>query len=191
MTAGEHALIVLAHPRPDSLTAQLAHHVRDRLGQAGFSVDVLDLHAEGFDPRMQPVDEPDWADRDKVYSPEVQAHFRRLDSAGMIVVVFPVWWFGLPAVLKGWVDRVWNYGLAYGRAESRLHGKRMLWLGLVSYTQEQFAERGWDEPVARLLREGISEFCGITHASAHFIYDSLNAGEAAFTSADLALRAFA
>ncbi|RFS82305.1 NAD(P)H oxidoreductase [Actinomadura spongiicola] len=189
MSAGRHALLVLTHPRPDSLTAQLAHRVGERLAADGLTVDLLDLHAEGFDPRMIPADEPDWADRDKPYSAEVRAHARRLDRADVIVVVFPVWWFGLPAILKGWIDRVWNYGFAYGRRVPRLRDKQMLWLGLVSYTRERWAELGWDEPVARVLREGISEFCGITDVSVHFIHDSLSAGERALTSADLALQA--
>ncbi|MDG4862136.1 NAD(P)H oxidoreductase [Streptomyces sp. T-3] len=189
-TAGRHALLVLAHPRPDSLTAQLARHTEARLVRDGYTVDLLDLHAEDFDPRLGPEDEPDWADRDKPYSAEVQAHMRRVEAADIIVAVFPLWWFGPPAILKGWIDRVWNHGFAYGRSTPRLRDKRMLWISLVSYPQEQFAELGWDESVARMLRVGISQFCGIEDASVHFVYDSLNVGEAAFKSADAGLDAF-
>ncbi|WSJ91176.1 NAD(P)H oxidoreductase [Streptomyces sp. NBC_01304] len=183
-------MLVLAHPRPDSLTAQLARHTEARLVREGYAVDLLDLHAEDFDPRLGPGDEPDWADRDKAYSPEVQAHMARVEAADVIVAVFPLWWFGPPAILKGWIDRVWNYGFAYGRSTPRLRGKRMLWLGLVSYTQAEFTEQGWDRTVTHTLRTGISRFCGIEDTSVHFVYDSLNAGEAAFKSADLALDAF-
>ncbi|WP_339384355.1 hypothetical protein [Streptomyces glaucescens] len=59
--------MVVGHPRSDSLTAQLAQRARDRLAAHGFSVDVLDLHAEGFDPRTGPADEPDWEDREVVH----------------------------------------------------------------------------------------------------------------------------
>ncbi|MGE7386875.1 NAD(P)H oxidoreductase [Streptomyces sp. NPDC004126] len=177
------ALLVVAHPRTDSLTAQLTARTRDRLVHEGFEVDLLDLHEEGFDPRMTPADEPDWADREKAYSPEVRAHMRRIEEADALVVVFPLWWFGLPAVLKGWIDRVWNHGFAYGRSKPRLAGKRMVWISLVSYTEEQFTELGWDRVVARTLREGISGFCGIEDASVHFVYDSLRAGEQALAAA--------
>ncbi|MFF3228831.1 NAD(P)H oxidoreductase [Nocardia suismassiliense] len=187
LTPGQHVLLVLAHPRGDSLTARLADHIRDRLAGDSLTVDVLDLHAEGFDPRMTQADEPNWGERDKVYSAEVRSHMERVDAADLIVVVFPVWWFGLPAILKGWIDRVWNYGFAYGRREPRLRGKRMLWLGLVSYQREEFAALGWDEVLVRTLRVGISEFCGIAEASVHFVYDSLNVGEDASASADTAL----
>jgi hypothetical protein len=66
----------------------------------------------------------------------------------------------------------------------------MLWISLVSYTGDQFAELGWDESVARTLRVGISGFCGIENAVVHFVYDSLNVGEAAFASVESALDAF-
>ncbi|MBQ1159479.1 NAD(P)H oxidoreductase [Streptomyces sp. A73] len=181
------ALLVLAHPRADSLTAQLADRAKQRLTRDGYGIDLLDLHAEDFDPRMTPADEPDWADPDKSYSPQVHAHMARVEAADVIVVVFPLWWFGLPAVLKGWIDRVWNHGLAYGGSRPRLHGKRMLWLSLVSYGREQFTELGWDEVVSRTLREGISGFCGIDDAVVHFAYESLTAGQQALNTVDPAL----
>ncbi|MEU5429540.1 NAD(P)H oxidoreductase [Streptomyces olivoreticuli] len=189
-TVARSALLVLAHPRGDSLTARIAHRTRERLAADGYTVDLLDLYAEGFDPRTGPEDEPDWADRDKEYSPEARAHMARIDTADTIVVVFPVWWFGLPAILKGWIDRVWNYGFAYGRSRPRLGAKRMLWLGLSSYPREQFAELGWDTLIDRQLRVGISEFCGIEDASVAFVHDSLSAGPLAVTEADTALAAF-
>ncbi|MCZ4120984.1 NAD(P)H oxidoreductase [Streptomyces sp. H39-S7] len=186
----QHALLVLAHPRGNSLTAQIAHRTRDRLMSAGYTVDLLDLHAEGFDPRNGPEDEPDWADRDKPYSPEVRAHMDRIDAADVIIVVFPIWWFALPAIAKGWIDRVWNYGFAYGRSRPRLGGKRMLWLGLSSYPREHFTELGWDTVIDRQLRVGISEFCGIKDATVEFVHDSLSAGPLALTAADAALTTF-
>ncbi|MER7049454.1 NAD(P)H oxidoreductase [Streptomyces jumonjinensis] len=187
------ALLVLAHPRTDSLTARVAARARDRLAAAGHTVDVLDLHTEGFDPRMTPEDEPDWADREKRYSPEARAHMARVEAADVIVVVFPVWWFGLPALLKGWVDRVWNYGFAYGRSRPRLAGKRIQWIGLAGYSREHFTEGGWDDLIDRQLRVGVSRFCGIEDARVHLVYDTVASGahdQALLTSADDALSAF-
>ncbi|WP_234386569.1 NAD(P)H oxidoreductase [Streptomyces sp. ERV7] len=186
----QHALLVLAHPRGDSLTAQIAQRARERLIGDGYTVDLLDLYAEDFDPRTGPEDEPDWGDRDKEYSSEVRSHMDRIDRADAIVVVFPVWWFGLPAILKGWIDRVWNYGFAYGRSRPRLRAKRMLWLGLSSYPRERFAELGWDTVIERQLQVGISEFCGIKDTAVEFIHGSLSIGPDGPTTADTALNAF-
>ncbi|WP_395575808.1 NAD(P)H oxidoreductase [Streptomyces sp. BK79] len=167
-----HTLLVTTHPRPDSLTAQTSAHLHARIKDGGGTVDVLDLYAEEFDPRLTPVDEPDWADREKRYSPEVRAHMERIEAADDIIVVFPVWWFGPPAVLKGWIERVWNYGFAYGRSRPRLAGKRMRWLGLAGGSSADYHEAGLDTAIDTQLRVGISEFCGITDAEVHLVHDT-------------------
>jgi putative NADPH-quinone reductase len=171
-SAASRALLVVAHPRPDSLTGQVAERARQRLEAAGHRVDLLDLYAEGFDPRLTPEDEPEWGNRDKAYSAEVLAHMQRIDVADAIVVVFPVWWYAPPAILKGWIDRVWNYGFAYGRSRPRLAGKRMVWIGLAQGSQADFAGIGTDEAMDRQLRVGVSNFCGIEDASVHLLHDS-------------------
>ena len=104
-------------------------------------------------------------------------------------MVFLLWWFRVSSVVKGWIDWVGNYGFAYGHHTPRLRGKRMLWLALVSYEREQFLELGWDEVVGRLLRVGISQFCGIESARVHFVYDWLKVGAGALKEADVALEA--
>ncbi|MDA1361347.1 NAD(P)H oxidoreductase [Glycomyces luteolus] len=166
------ALVVMAHHRADSLTAALARRTADRLDAAGYRVDFLDLQREGFDPRNRVEDEPDYGNRDKRYSDEVHAHAERLLAADVVAAVFPVWWFGLPALLKGWIDRVWNYGLAYGRREKPMAGKRILWLGLAG-----LAEDDPDSDLTRALldgalRRGIAEFCDVTDVHTRALFDS-------------------
>ncbi|MFD7321143.1 NAD(P)H oxidoreductase [Streptomyces sp. NPDC059875] len=165
-----HTLLVHAHPRPDSLTAQVADLVHARLKDGGGTVDVLDLYAEGFDPVLHPADEPDWEDREKTYTPEVHAHMDRILAADDIVIVFPVWWMAPPAVLKGWIDRVWNYGFAYGRSRPRLASKRMLWLALMGNPLEEIEQLGLDTVLDTQLRVGVSEYCGIRDTSVRIVY---------------------
>ncbi|MET8977516.1 NAD(P)H oxidoreductase [Streptomyces sp. NPDC004539] len=169
-----HALLVVAHPRGDSLTALSAARLREHLERRGHTVDVLDLHAEGFDPRMPVADEPDWADAGKRYSDETHAHFARVEAAGTLVLVFPVWWFDVPAILKGWIDRVWNNGLAYGVEPSPLAAKRVLWLGLAGGSRASYAEQGLDEMIDRHLRVGISQFCGLKDIAVELVHDTVS-----------------
>ena len=166
-----HALVVSCHPRSDSLTAAASARARDRLVAGGATVDLLDLYAEGFDPSLLPEDEPDWSDHTKEYSAEVRAHMARVAAADVIVVVFPVWWYGLPAMGKGWVDRVWNRGFAY--EPSGLAGKRMVWIGLAAGSAAEFAAQGFDKVLDLQLRVGVSEYCGITDATVHLVHDTL------------------
>ncbi|GGR66302.1 NAD(P)H oxidoreductase [Streptomyces roseolus] len=165
-----HTLLVHAHPRTDSLTAQVAGLVHARLKEGGGTVDVLDLYAEGFDPVLRPADEPDWENREKVYSPVVRAHMDRITAADDIVVVFPVWWMAPPAVLKGWIDRVWNYGFAYGRSKPRLAGKRMLWLALMGGPEAEIERLGLSTALDVQLRLAVSRYCGIENASVEIVY---------------------
>ncbi|WP_167519098.1 NAD(P)H oxidoreductase [Streptomyces chryseus] len=159
------ALVVVAHHRTDSLTAHTARRAAARLEAAGYRVDLLDLHAEGFDPRMNMADQPDWGNREKAYSDEAHAHMQRILDAAVVVAVFPVYWQSVPAILKGWIDRVWNYGFAYGRSKPRLAGKRMLWLGLAGATADDPIVEGMQTVLETNLSEGIAYYCGFSHST--------------------------
>ncbi len=120
------ALWVLAHPDPHSLNAHLCRVGVGALREAGWAVEVSDLHATGWDPVLVTEGGAD-----------VVAEQRKLRRADLVVLQFPLWWYGMPAVLKGWVDRVFEAGFAYdvldpatGRArkygDGGLAGKRAL-----------------------------------------------------------------
>ncbi|GHE96833.1 NAD(P)H oxidoreductase [Streptomyces fumanus] len=166
------ALVVVAHHRADSLTAHTARRAAARLEAAGYRIDLLDLRAEGFDPRMTVADQPDWGDRDKRYSDEVHAHMRRVLDADVVVAVFPVYWQSVPALLKGWIDRVWNYGFAYGRSKPRLAGKRILWLGLAGATADDLVTEGMRKILETNLSEGIAYYCGFAHSAVGLLTDA-------------------
>ncbi|MEV6960254.1 NAD(P)H oxidoreductase [Streptomyces sp. NPDC051207] len=166
------ALVVVAHHRADSLTAHTARRAAARLEAAGYRIDLLDLHAEGFDPRMNTLDQPDWGNREKKYSDEAHAHMQRILDADVVVAVFPVYWQSVPAILKGWIDRVWNYGFAYGRSKPRLAGKRMLWLGLAGATSDDPIVEGMQTVLETNLSEGIASYCGFSHSTVGLLTDA-------------------
>jgi putative NADPH-quinone reductase len=171
-TKARTALVVVAHHRTDSLTAHTARRAAARLEAAGYRIDLLDLHAEGIDPRMNTSDQPDWGNRDKPYSDEVHAHMQRILDADVVVAVFPVYWQSVPAILKGWIDRVWNYGFAYGRSKPRLAGKRMLWLGLAGATGADPIVEGMRTVLETNLSEGIAYYCGFSHSTVGLLTDA-------------------
>jgi NAD(P)H dehydrogenase (quinone) len=166
------ALVVVAHHRADSLTARIGDVVAARLKEAGYAIDLLNLQAEGFDPRMTVADQPDWDDRDKAYSPEVQSHMDRITAADLIVPVFPVYWNAPPALLKGWIDRVWNYGFSYGRSKPRLAGRRMLWIGTAGAAEGDEYWASLQNILDLTLRDGVSYYNGITEAAVEVLPDA-------------------
>ncbi|MGW5920669.1 NAD(P)H oxidoreductase [Nocardia fluminea] len=171
-TAGPTALVVVSHHRADSLSAHVASRAVDRLTAAGYTIDFLDLHAENFDPRMTVADQPEWGNRDKVYSPGTEAHMRRVLAADVIVVVFPVYWQSVPAMLKGWIDAVWNYGFAYGRSKPRLAGKRILWLGLAGATADDAIVPGMQQLLEAQLNEGLAYYSGFADSRVGLLPDA-------------------
>jgi NAD(P)H dehydrogenase (quinone) len=166
------ALVVFAHHRADSLTAHVAGLAVGELVERGHRVDLLDLHREGFDPRMSVADQPDWGNREKVYSAETEAHMARMLAADLVVVVFPVYWQSVPAILKGWIDRVWNYGFAYGRGTPRLAGKRVLWLGLAGVSATDPMAEGMHALLSVQLSEGIAGYCGFRDSRVALLPDA-------------------
>ncbi|MFF2393190.1 NAD(P)H oxidoreductase [Nocardia sp. NPDC058114] len=169
---GPTALVVLGHHRSDSLSAHVADRAVGRLTAAGYTVDFLDLQTENFDPRMTVADQPEWGNRDKVYSPTAEAHMRRMLAADIVVVVFPVYWQSVPALLKGWIDAVWNYGFAYGRSKPRLAGKRILWLGLAGATADDAIIPGMQQLLEAQLNEGLAYYSGFADSRVGLLPDA-------------------
>lgn len=174
-TAAETApnvLLVWAHPRTDSLTATITSDITTTLRAAGVEVEEVDLYRSGFDPVLHEADEPDWADPDKTYSPEAGAHSGWARSADALVFVFPVWWYSLPAVMKGYIDRVWNYGQFYGAGRRSGIG-HVRWIGLAGEGKDAFAKRGYDTMITHYLNVGVAGPCGIADSRTTLLYDTL------------------
>lgn len=105
-------LLVYCHPRADSYAAALRDAAREALQGAGHAVDLLDLYAEKFDPVMDADARGRYHDTAR-NTEGIESHIARLRAADAIVFVYPTWWYGLPAMLKGWFDRVWAPGIVF------------------------------------------------------------------------------
>lgn len=175
-------LCVLSHPRRDSLSGVVLDAFAAGLAEAGHGSEIADLHAEKFDPVLWSEDEPDWNDGNKRYSETVQREMARIERNDAIALVFPVWWWSMPAMLKGWIDRVWNNGWAYG--DRNLKGKRAIALGVAGASHASYVKREYDRAMEIQLRVGIFQFCGIEDARLHVFYDSF--GDRAVTDAIVA-----
>ena len=99
------ALVVYCHPRPDSFTAAVRDVVLEHLEAAGAEIRLADLYASGFDPVLSADDHEEYLE-----APDNRARVsRHCDDIGWcdtLIFVYPTWWYGPPAMLKGWLDRV-------------------------------------------------------------------------------------
>jgi putative NADPH-quinone reductase len=108
-------LLVTAHPLPSSLCHSLSKTALDALKAVGHDVTVEDLYAQAFPPALSAAERAGYYEASYDES-AVQTQAQRLRDAEGLVLCFPTWWFGFPAILKGWFDRVWAPGVAYDHA---------------------------------------------------------------------------
>lgn len=136
--------IVHAHPEPQSFNDALTRHAQAVLAAAGHEVIVSDLYAMQFNPvsnrhnfttakddqYFRPQTEELYATEVNGFAPDIQAELDKLAWCEVLIFQFPLWWFGLPAILKGWVDRVFAMGRTYGGGkwydQGVFQGKRAL-----------------------------------------------------------------
>ncbi len=111
-------LVVHAHPDPDSFNTALLRRVELGLRSAGHEVDTIDLHQSSFDPCVSEDEHRHYLTLvddgpDGHLDPVVADHMARVGRAEMLVFVYPTWWSGLPAMMKGWLERVLLPGFAF------------------------------------------------------------------------------
>jgi len=106
-------LLVLAHPNHDSFNHACARVATATLERGGHRVDVIDLYAERFVAAMSRHERLAYETDEPILDPQVADHARRLKSADALVFVYPTWWSGLPAVMKGWLERVMVPGVSF------------------------------------------------------------------------------
>jgi NAD(P)H dehydrogenase (quinone) len=170
-------LLVVAHPRRTSLTFAAAEGFAKALSATGGSVEWADLVREGFDPSLGVADEPDWNDPAKRYSAAVTAEMERIRRNDATVLMFPVWWWYMPAILKGWIDRVWNHGFAYGGVA---YPHRRVWMiAIAGAGEEAFRKRGYDEAMRVQLEIGVLDYSGVVERRLEVLYGAIEGREAA------------
>jgi putative NADPH-quinone reductase len=113
------ALVLFAHPCPESFSAALHSRVVEVLRGRGWQVDDCDLNAEGFSPVLTEAERRGYHDVATNRGP-VAPHVERLLAAQALVLVFPVWNFGFPAILKGYFDRVFLPGVSFRLEDGRV-----------------------------------------------------------------------
>jgi NAD(P)H dehydrogenase (quinone) len=170
-------LLVFAHPEPRSLNAALRDVAIEELEAHGHEVRVSDLYADGWKSAVDRADFPTLAPDARLQvaaaskagfaadalTGDVKAEIDKLWWADALILQFPLWWFGMPAILKGWVDRVFAYGLAYGvgehnderwgdrYGEGSFVGKRAMLIVTAGGWEQHYSARGINGPIDDLL----------------------------------------
>jgi NAD(P)H dehydrogenase (quinone) len=162
--------IVHAHPEPMSFNGAMTRAASAALQEAGHEVIVSDLYAMGFDPvsgrhNFTTVSDPKvyrqqaeeaYAAAHDGFAPELQREMDKLFWCDALILQFPLWWFGLPAILKGWVDRVFaSGGRIYGGGKwydrGVFAGKRAMIAATIGGPASMYSEHGLNGAIATIL----------------------------------------
>ncbi|MES2398480.1 MAG: NAD(P)H-dependent oxidoreductase [Pseudomonadota bacterium] len=192
-------LIVYANPEPTSFSAALKDVAKKTLLEQGHHVVVSDLYAENFNPvagrhdfttvadagRFHYQQEQLKASQEQGFASDLVREQKRVAGADLFIFVYPLWWGGMPAILKGWFDRVLAYGFAYAdgkRFDSGFfkgrHGVVALTTG---GTPERFSDGGVYGPIENLLyphRRTMLEYLGLEVAPSFVAYASPRVSQA-------------
>lgn len=200
--------IVFAHPEPKSFNGALLSTAVDTLTAAGQEPVVSDLYAMGFDPvsgrhNFNSVRNGDYfkqqleelhANEVGGFAPVIEAELAKVEACDLMIWQFPLWWFGLPAILKGWVDRVFAMGRTYGGGRfydtGVFRGKRAMLSLTTGAPAAAYQRGGFNGDIGAVLRpihRGMLRFVGfdvlapnIVFGPAHQTDTELNAALAAY-----------
>ncbi|CAI0906137.1 NAD(P)H-dependent oxidoreductase [Serratia entomophila] len=204
-------LIVYAHPEPQSLNGSLKNFAVKRLHDAGHHVQVSDLYAMSWKAvldaddsqeeqqaaRFDPSEASQRAFAAGLQSEDIAREQQKLLWADAVILQFPLWWFSMPAILKGWVERVYAYGFAYGvgehsdarwgdrYGEGTLAGKRAMLIVSTGGWQSHYAARGINGPIDDILfpiQHGILHYPGFEVLPPFVTYRTGRVDEARFTT---------
>ncbi|MBE1514298.1 NAD(P)H-dependent oxidoreductase [Nesterenkonia halotolerans] len=178
-------LIITAHPDTESLTDHAATRLRDALGHE--TTTIGHLAQEGFDPRFTLKDRRLYLGRGAPAA-DVVAEQDRLDHVSDLVLVFPIYWWSMPALLKGWFDRVFIAGWAFdfdtaGRLVPKLGRLTVHVLATAGTAAGSFERHGYTQAFATQVETGIFDFCGMRRGGTAFVYDSESTDTESVTAA--------
>ncbi|ASR35648.1 hypothetical protein BAY61_12300 [Prauserella marina] len=175
---GPKILAVVAHPDRQSLTWKITERVGSAITEAGGRFSTLDLYADDFSPAYDNVDRQHFRAAEGLPG-DVVAHQALIDEADALVVIFPVFWWSMPGVLKGWFDRVfardWAYDIAEdGSDHGRLGDRSMHSIAIAGAGQGVYERHGYRDALHAQLTHGIFEYCGVRDPGSHLIFGSEN-----------------
>lgn len=189
-------LVIYAHSEPTSLTGALKNVGVSALMEAGHEVIVSDLYGAGFSPTAAKCDfsaltgqhynymfeQKAASANDLAFSPDIIEEIQQLKEADIVIIYTPIWWFSVPAILKGWFDRVLAMGTAWDGGkiyeEGLLKGKKAMVCALAGGPEEYYQPLGKHKATMRQIlhpiNHGTLAFCGMDVIEPFVVYSSLS-----------------
>nr|WP_259546616.1 NAD(P)H-dependent oxidoreductase [Heyndrickxia oleronia] len=173
-------LIVYAHPRKESFNHAILEATIRGLRQKGHEYVVRDLYEMEFQPVVNSSEILGGIGED------IEQEHNYLKWADVIIFIYPIWWTGLPAIVKGYIERVFTYGFAYryvnGEQMGMMKGKKAFIFNTQGKSHVQYAANGMDKALLLTSDTGIFEYCGI-EVLQHVFFESVPSSDKATRTA--------
>jgi NAD(P)H dehydrogenase (quinone) len=167
-------LIVFAHPHSGSFNHAILETAVNALKNNGHEVTVRDLYKLDFQPVLKAQDTS--AMRDGIVPDDIKAEQEYIAQADAVTLIYPIWWTGMPAILKGYIDRIFSYGFAYAVGSEGiiklLKGKKGLIINTHGTSKEVYEENGVAAGLKATSDTGIFDFTGIEPVE-HLLFGSV------------------
>ena len=172
-------LVVYAHPNPKSFNQAILEEFTKGLKNGGHNFEVDDLHASKFDPVLKTQDLAQFTGGQM--PPDVLAEQEKIKGADALVFIYPVCWWGFPAMLKGWFDRVMSYGFAYQFTpakgpEGLLRKKRVLLINTTLAGEDGYKALGAKDAMTKIIDDLRIKWCGMSNVEHVFLYSPARVG---------------
>ena len=170
-------LTILAHPETGSFTEAVARRVAAGFtGVPGNENEIADLVREGFDPRLDAEDLAAYRGQAPLKA-EILREQQRIDGADALLIVAPMYWWGMPAVLKGWFDRVFTNGWAYrisadGKAEGMMRDRPVHLVLVAASDRDGLQRHGVIDAIKTTVEGGTLHWIGLQSARVSYVVES-------------------
>src|SRR6218665_356913 len=164
-------LIIYAHPNTASLNSHFKQNIVATLQNQNHEVVVRDLYKIGFDPVLSMDDM--MGQMRGVVEEKIKTEQEYIDWAESITFIYPIWWTGMPAIMKGHIDRVISYGFAYrydkGVQKGLLKGKQTIIVNTHGKSNGEYKAIEMDKALSLTSDKGIYTYCGL-EIKKHFFF---------------------
>lgn len=170
-------LIVFGHPNPESFNGAILKTIENKLEEKEYQYISKNLYQLNFNPILTLDDFGKM--KNSTVTDDIALEHADIEWAKNIIFIYPTWWAGPPAIVKGWIDRVLNKGFAYapqedGNVKGLLSDKTVMVITTSASREENMMESGMHEAMEKIMLEGILGFCGINNMMYKNFYNILN-----------------
>ena len=167
------SLIIYAHPDSGSFNHAIKKTILAELQAVGHQVKIRDLYSLGFDPVLSRSELENYDFPHRGISDDIKAEQEAIQWADHLIFIYPTWWWSMPAIMKGYLDRVFLPGFAFSADENGINGlldDKKAWIIQTTGSDGSYiAESGLDDVARKVLDLGFFSFCGIEVIGHHFL----------------------